>query len=62
MQTAAQEALLLSVRAALRWRMGLEGTGLYCGLTLAAGQYSLLQHALHRVTGVEEDKLEAHIM
>ena len=62
MQTAVQEALVLSVRASLKWRMGLRGTGLYCGLALEAGHHSLVQHALHRVTGVEEDKLEAHIM
>ena len=63
MQTAVQEALVLSVRSALRWRMGLRGTALYCGLTLQRGQFSLLNYAMHRVTGLEEEaKLESHIM
>ena len=32
-------------------------------VVVQAGQHSLLQYALHRVTGVEDDdKLEKHIM
>ena len=42
MQIAVQEAMVLSLRATLRWSSGVRGLGQYCGLLLQVGMKSVI--------------------